>query len=106
MLFVLFLLLLVVLLGWRIFKTKNKTESGPADIAEEAHALDEDEKKVIEALEANEGRVLQRELRQQLKFSETKMSLLLDELEIKRIIKRIKKGRGNIIKLVKRDGNG
>ncbi len=81
-------------------------ESPPGEEARPDFVLDEDGKRLVAILEANEGRMLQRELREHLKFSETKMSLLLDELEFNKIVKRIKKGRGNIIKLLKRGENG
>lgn len=63
--------------------------------------LGEDEKKVLRLLEENEGRMEQKALREILKFSETKMSLLLTELEVSGSIRRFKKGRENIVKLKK-----
>jgi len=45
------------------------------------------------------GRMTQRELRQQLPESEAKVSLMLAELEAKGKVRKIKKGRGNIIVL-------
>lgn len=63
--------------------------------------MDEDSKKVLKIIEENEGRIEQKELRKILKFSETKMSLVVSELEVTGLIKRIKKGRKNILKLKK-----
>lgn len=87
-------------------KNAQTAEEPEGEAMHSIHDLGEDEKNVIRLLESNEGRMLQRELRQQLKFSETKMSLLLDELEVNKIIKRIKRGRGNIVKLLRRGENG
>ncbi len=43
------------------------------------------------------GRVTQKELRGEMKCSEAKVSLMLDDLEDRGYIKKIKKGRSNII---------
>ncbi|MFH1222612.1 MAG: hypothetical protein V1492_06030 [Candidatus Micrarchaeota archaeon] len=102
----------VLLLFWYSKKKKaepaasTKPEAKSIEKEQEPFELDEDAKKVLQIIETNEGRMLQRELRDILKFSETKMSLLLSELEVGGLVKRIKKGRGNIIKLIKRDKNG
>ncbi len=61
----------------------------------------EEEMKVLHIIKENEGRMEQKQLRDILKFSESKMSLLLTELEVGGYIKRFKKGRENIIKLKK-----
>lgn len=67
---------------------------------EKEQTLDEDSKRVLSILKENEGRMIQKELREILNFSETKMSLVITELEVLGIVKRIKKGRENILKLV------
>ncbi len=64
------------------------------------YELDEDCKNVFRIIKENEGRMVQKELREILNFSETKMSLIVTELEALGLIKRIKKGRENILKLV------
>lgn len=104
-------LLLAVVISAYFFLQKNQknaqtTQEPEGEAMPSMHDLGEDEKNVIRLLESNEGRMLQRELRQQLRFSETKMSLLLDELEVNKIIKRIKRGKGNIVKLLRRSENG
>jgi uncharacterized membrane protein len=43
------------------------------------------------------GRITQQELRRQMPYSEAKVSLMLAELEDQGRIRKIKKGRGNII---------
>lgn len=62
--------------------------------------LDEDAKKVIAIIESNEGRITQKELRQTLGFSEAKLSLIVSELESMQIVKKFKRGRGNIVKKI------
>ncbi|MBI1970479.1 hypothetical protein HYS47_01920 [Candidatus Woesearchaeota archaeon] len=56
-------------------------------------------KKIIELLQKNQGRMTQKEIRKELPLSEAKVSLLITELEYAAKIKKIKKGRGNIIVL-------
>ena len=58
--------------------------------------------RVIRIIKENNGRVTQREIRKQIPLSEAKISLMITELEDKGIVKRIKKGRGNIIILNKK----
>lgn len=43
------------------------------------------------------GRTTQKDIRKQFPYSEAKVSLMIDELEEKGLVKRIKKGRGNVI---------
>jgi uncharacterized membrane protein len=55
-------------------------------------------KKVLDFIK-QEGRTTQKEIRRKFPSSEAKISLIISELEHKGIIKKIKKGRGNIIVL-------
>lgn len=64
--------------------------------------LDEDAHAVLDIIQKNEGRMVQKEIREILKWSETKMSLVVAELEVSGHIKRIKKGRENILKIIQR----
>ncbi|MBU4284584.1 MAG: winged helix-turn-helix transcriptional regulator [Nanoarchaeota archaeon] len=57
---------------------------------------------IIKIIKENKGRITQREIRKQIPLSEAKISLMITELEDKGIVKRIKKGRGNIIILNKK----
>ena len=52
---------------------------------------------IIKIIKENNGRVTQKDIRKQIPLSEAKISLMITELEDKGIVKRIKKGRGNII---------
>ncbi len=63
--------------------------------------LGQDEMAVLKIIKENEGRMEQKTLRDILRYSESKMSLLLTELEVTGYVKRFKKGRENIIKLKK-----
>ena len=56
---------------------------------------------VLEFIMRNQGRTTQKDIRKQLKISEAKVSLVLSQLESEGKIKKIKKGRGNIIILNK-----
>lgn len=66
-----------------------------------SYELDEESKQVLNILKAHEGRAVQKEIREILNYSEPKMSLIIGELEALGFIKRIKKGRQNILKLVR-----
>ncbi len=73
----------------------------PEKAGEMGAELGAEELEVLKILRENEGRIKQKELRAILNFSESKMSLILTELEAGGRIKRFKKGRENIIKLKK-----
>ncbi|MBU0527135.1 hypothetical protein KKE92_01525 [Candidatus Micrarchaeota archaeon] len=60
--------------------------------------LDDDAQKIMDVLTSFEGRTTQRELRDTLGFSDSKLSLILTELEAVGKIKKFKRGRGKIIK--------
>lgn len=57
--------------------------------------------KVIEIIKEEGGRTTQKEIRKNIPLSEAKISLIISELEAKGKIRKIKKGRGNIIILEK-----
>ncbi len=84
------LLLLIVL--FFIYKKPKKEKEKP---------LDEDLGKVLEIIKKQGNRTTQKEIRKALGLSEAKISLMITELESLNKIKRIKKGRGNIIILKK-----
>ncbi len=48
-------------------------------------------------IEQQGGRTTQKDIRKQFPHSEAKISLMLDELEAKGLVQKIKKGRGNLI---------
>jgi uncharacterized membrane protein len=61
---------------------------------------DRDAKKVLEALDSYEGRATQKELKETLNYSDSKISLILAELEHEGLVRRFRRGRGNIIRKV------
>jgi len=87
---VLIILLIAIVLIIIFWKKKPKT-------------LEDDiSNKVLEIIKKQGGRTTQKDIRKQIPMSEAKISLVITELEHKGIIKKIKKGRGNIIILEKR----
>ncbi len=77
----------------RINRDQKKLEEG---------LLDSVLSEVLEILKKNKGIMSQRELRKELSYSEAKVSLMIAELEDLGYIKKLKKGRGNIITLTKK----
>jgi uncharacterized membrane protein len=61
--------------------------------------LKSDEDALLEFLKKENGRALQKNIRKNFSCSEAKVSLLIDDMVSKGKIKKIKKGRGNIIVL-------
>jgi len=79
------------------FLSKSKEEDGGE---EKQEGIDEDGMAVLKIVKENEGRIEQKELREILNWSESKTSLVVSELEALGYVKRIKKGRKNIIKIL------
>jgi len=76
----------------RIGKEEPETaEERPARLPKEA-------RQVLEIIQ-REQRLTQKELRKKLPWSEAKVSLMVADLEERGLIKKIKKGRGNILKM-------
>jgi len=82
-----FVLILIV-----FFFVKKK----PKKIEEEDELQD-----VLKFIKKQGGRVTQKDIRKNLGLGEAKASLIITELEDKKIVRRIKKGRGNVIILNK-----
>jgi len=82
---------LALAVGIYLFKKKKKEE-----IKDTTDPLKE---KIIKVLQEHDKRMSQKELRKQFPFSEAKMSMALTELESEGKVKKIKKGRTNIISL-------
>lgn len=61
--------------------------------------LPEDLEKALEFIKSQGSRVNQKDIRKHMNLSEAKISLMMDDLESRGIVKKIKKGRGNIIVL-------
>ena len=56
-----------------------------------------DAEEIIKILKEEGGRTTQKDIRKKIPLSEAKISLMISELEAKGAIKKIKKGRGNIL---------
>jgi uncharacterized membrane protein len=70
----------------------------PGPIEEKPSRLSKEAKQVLEIIQ-KENRTTQKELRKKLPWSEAKVSLIVADLEERGLIKKIKKGRGNILKI-------
>lgn len=87
--FIIAFVFLVSFLAWKF--TRRKKSKNPVD-----NGFDENTNHLLNIVKS-EKRVTQKELRRQFDLSEAKISLIISELEKKGIIKRVKKGRGNIV---------
>lgn len=78
--------------------TGNPPEIPPENIVKtESKELPEDVREIYELILKKGGRVTQKELRKEVKYGEAKVSLMIADLENRGLIKKIKKGRANII---------
>ncbi|MBI4155501.1 hypothetical protein HY498_05460 [Candidatus Woesearchaeota archaeon] len=91
--------MIAVLLGLLSYKfiKKSKSKEIKETKPQEVQEIKEDLTQVLEILKQNNGRMNQKDLRKQLMLSEAKVSLMVSELESLNKLKRIKKGRANII---------
>jgi len=69
----------------------------PEPLPESRTDLPSDLQEVISIVRGEGGRITQKELRARLRYSEAKVSLMITDLEDRRIVKKVKKGRGNVI---------
>ncbi|MGB9708131.1 MAG: helix-turn-helix transcriptional regulator [Candidatus Pacearchaeota archaeon] len=104
------ILIVVAVAIYLFLKTKRKTKparkprkhkgfrarSAKSKFEEEKPTGDETLAKTLEILK-RERRVTQRDIRKELKLSEAKTSLIIADLEAQGKVKKIKRGRGNII---------
>ncbi len=78
-------------------------ESGEPGGSEELETVDaesaipSDLQEVLSIIRAQEGRITQKDLRLRLNCSEAKASLMITDLEARGLVKKVKKGRGNVI---------
>jgi len=87
--------ILLILLGFTIYRLKSNKQ-----IINES--LDDYTAKLLGIIKKEGGRTTQKDIRKEIPLSEAKISLMITELETKGLVKRIKKGRGNIIILEKK----
>jgi uncharacterized membrane protein len=94
--FLIFFFLLIFLLK-ESKEDKSKIKDENLEIKDD---LEKDHKnEILNILKKNQGSITQKELRKQIPYSEAKVSLWITELEYEEKVKKIKKGRGNIISL-------
>ncbi|MFQ5406529.1 MAG: helix-turn-helix transcriptional regulator, partial [Candidatus Micrarchaeia archaeon] len=88
------------IVAFMVFRKPRKGQ-GVEEVKErvEKH-LSREEKVLVGKIRAFGGRVAQRELRKHLDWSEAAVSMVLTKLEDKGVVRKIKKGRGNVLKLV------
>ncbi|MCX9083842.1 MAG: hypothetical protein OIN87_03470 [Candidatus Methanoperedens sp.] len=107
---IIFVLLISIILLFLIRRTKNKTAISEEDeIPEEAPLnnippmkkktddLPEDLRELYDTILKKGGRTTQKEIRKDAKYGEAKVSLMLADLEDRGLVKKIRKGRSNII---------
>ncbi len=96
--FLIFVILILAVIGYKKFYKKKEKKKHE----EKKENEDDESAKIIDFIKKEGGRVNQRDIRKQSNLSEAKISLLISELESKGLVKKIKKGRGNIIVLEKK----
>lgn len=82
----------VLLIAWSYFMKGNKKPEVPKKETKKPELED-----LLAIIKKEGGRITQKDLRKQMPYSEGKISLMLAELESQGKIKKIKRGRGNII---------
>lgn len=95
-----FVFLLLIFIAYLVYLLKIKKSKIKEEVVDQKLAEDY-LKKVIDIVNEEGGRATQKDIRKKIPLSEAKISLLIAELEHKGEIKKIKKGRGNIIILNK-----
>ena len=95
-------LILVVLAAGLFFILRRKPIEKEEPVSKEIQAADDSLAQLIKIIKKEGGRTTQKDIRKELPLSEAKVSLMITELEEKGIVKKIKKGRGNIILLQKK----
>lgn len=95
------LVVVILIIVVTMLLSRNKAYKKLEKKIEGEGAEDKYLKDVLKLIKKEGGRTTQKEIRKKIPLSEAKISLLITDLEDKGIIKKIKKGRGNIIKFNK-----
>jgi len=101
---VILLFLGIYLFSKKRIKVANREGVRENEIKEKIEQIkkeDADLDKLVDIIRKYGGRVTQKQIRKELPLSEAKVSLMISELEHNGTIKKIKKGRGNILILVR-----
>jgi uncharacterized membrane protein len=93
------LAIIIVLLIYISYKKTNRPSQ--QDIRDTVALAEEDDigLQILYYIKEEHGRVNQRDIHRKFPISEAKVSLIVKELEAKGLVEKIKKGKGNIIKL-------
>jgi len=81
-------------------ESRKSEEKKEPSISVPQFELDDDANAVLRTLDSMEGRATQKEIKEALRFSDAKLSLILSELEQYGYIKKFKRGRANIVKKI------
>lgn len=102
--YLLFILFFIIILYFIIKKIEQKNKQNISHNSPTTNnqqpttpQIDDLAKQILDFVSKEQGRVTQKEIREQFPLSEAKISLIITELEEKGFVKKIKKGRGNII---------
>lgn len=95
---ILILAIIIIIAIIFFFKKKENKTNNTLSINSNSNELIN---KLLRLIEKSDGRITQKEIRKEIPMSEAKISLMIAELESEGKIKKIKKGRGNIIVLNK-----
>ncbi len=81
------------------FSDKELNKSSPESLKNSRINLPQDLKELLDLIRASGNRITQRELRKKSPYSESKVSLMLSDLEERGLVEKFKRGRGNIIRI-------
>jgi len=95
-LFTVFIVLVVLVLYYRLAKYETTSEQ---NTSQPTKSLPADLQEVVDILKKEGGRLSQKELRKHFPLSEGKVSLMITDLEQRGLVEKIKKGRGNVVRL-------
>ncbi|MCW7076069.1 MAG: hypothetical protein OCU18_02100 [Candidatus Syntrophoarchaeum sp.] len=97
-------IVIITITGWYLLFARSKkiedtTEAMIKSEEGDLRPLPDDLLEIVEILKKHDGRMTQKELRKLLPHSESKISLMITDLENRGIVTRVKRGRGNVILL-------
>jgi len=78
-------------------KDTQPSQSPVEQVTASKEALPDELQQVIDFLKSQDGRSTQKDIRKQFPQSEAKISLMIADLENRKLVEKIKKGRGNIV---------
>jgi uncharacterized membrane protein len=78
-------------------ESEEPGERGELEPGAAESAIPSDLQEVLSIIRGRDGRIAQKDLRLRLNCSEAKVSLMITDLEDRGLVKKVKKGRGNVI---------